>query len=181
MPISTHTLPRHTFLGEEYVAVANGVDPNGLHLIHKNPEKNWIGGAEVLRGQGRSLSWDTAMRMFIAQYEFLAYARAIYGYGGVAWAELDEARADAECATILLGGYIHLMDYGGNCVELAIAEMKRSPRRWLPVFALCLEQSDYTRLALPTEEGTTTREPHATAVPVSGKEGYPYVSTDGTH
>lgn len=148
------TLPRHTFLGEEYVIITNSVDPRGHHLIHKDPRQNWNGGSEVLRKLGRSISWGTAMVMFIAQYEFLAYARAIYGYGAVTWADLDEARADAQCASIVLRAYIHLMDYGGDCVELATASMKHSPRRWLPVFALCLEQRDYTRMALPTAEQT---------------------------
>lgn len=38
---SLRALPHRTFLGEEYVAVANSVDPRGLHIIHRNPLQNW--------------------------------------------------------------------------------------------------------------------------------------------
>jgi hypothetical protein len=132
----------------KYTVVANSVDPRGLHLIHEDPAENWVGGSAVLKGCGHWIGFDTAMQMFISQYEFMAYAHDIYGYGMVSWASAQEARADAELAAILLSAYIHLMNYEQGCAEMAIEEMKQSKRKWFPLFAHCHEIGNYSDLAL---------------------------------
>lgn len=131
--------------GEECAVIESEIDSNGLHIIPKDPVTwercRW---SNVLK---RQLESGLAMRLFLYHLEEAAYAHEIYGHGRVSWNDYQSVKHEVELTAIILGSYIRLMNYGGNCVELAIQEMMQSRYPWLPILAKCLETQEYTELA----------------------------------
>lgn len=130
--------------GRYYTPVPSYIDERSLHLIYRD-EPQW---SELLRVLKQPRELSLAWRLFLYCLEEAAYAHLFYGHGSVTWENFWQVYNDVELADILLRSYIRLMNYSGECVSLAVEEMRASNRLWLPILAETVDNGgDFNLLA----------------------------------